>query len=214
MTGNEFFNILMEELKELPELNLQRIISFYKNKISIEISKGKIESEIINDFGDPHLICKKYKQLTYLDSIDEYDKTLFPSNFNEKKLYKHCNNNNFNNKTYNIKSSSKVDKFLKIFIIIFGIIVFFPIITSIVGIAIGIFGIALSLLSNSIDLLSGNSFPNFTNFSYIPEFISNFPYLAIILFTLGSFCLSIFFIFIFYYSCKFFFRLYKKLLTF
>ncbi|WP_455821789.1 hypothetical protein [Clostridium butyricum] len=48
MTRNEFFNILMDDLKELPELDLQKIVSFYKNKISIEVSKGKNEKEKMN----------------------------------------------------------------------------------------------------------------------------------------------------------------------
>ena len=60
MTQNEFFNIIMDELKELPEIELQKIISFYKNKISSEISLGKSEEDVISGFGDPYLICMKY----------------------------------------------------------------------------------------------------------------------------------------------------------
>ena len=41
MTQNEFFNILMDELKDLPELELQRIILFYKKILSYESSLNR-----------------------------------------------------------------------------------------------------------------------------------------------------------------------------
>ncbi|MBS5984255.1 DUF1700 domain-containing protein [Clostridium butyricum] len=251
MTRNEFFNILMDELKELPELDLQKIVSFYKNKISIEVSKGKNESEIIKDFGDPYLICKKYiNSSSYSEIIEEDHKTLSSTNINKnlsnndhidelsqikrtdyinpvnvesndesnRKNKDQNRNYNFNNdqnaNRYHTKSSPKVDKFLKLCIIILGIIVFCPILTSIAGIIIGILGVALSLLAGSIGILIGGTFTNLIGFPHIPQFITDFPYPAIVLFTIGSVCLSVFLICTFYYSCKFFFRLCKKLLDF
>lgn len=244
MTRNEFFNILMDELKELPELDLQKVVSFYKNKISIEVSRGKNESEIIKDFGDPYLICKKYiNSSSYSEIIEEDDKTLSSNNINKnlsnndhinelsqikrtdyinpvnvesnRKNKDQNRNYNFNNdqnaNRYHTKSSPKVDKFLKLCIIILGIIVFCPILTSIAGIIIGILGVALSLLAGSIGILIGGTFTNLIGF---PQFITDFPYPAIVFFTIGSVCLSVFLICTFYYSFKFFFRLCKKLLYF
>ena len=46
MTQKEFFNIIMDELKELPELELQKLISLYRNRISNEVLSGKSEEEV------------------------------------------------------------------------------------------------------------------------------------------------------------------------
>ena len=111
-------------------------------------------------------------------------------------------------------SSPHVDKLLKICIIILSIIIFFPFLTSILGTIIGILGVALSLLIGSIGILIGGTFTSLIGIPNIPQFIADFPYPAIVLTTLGSICLSIFLIFIFYYSCKLFFRLCQKIFSF
>ena len=84
MTQNEFFNIIMDELKELPELELQKLISFYKNKISTEVSHGKSEEEVIKSFGDPYLICLNCKN-NGMDTENSKDKYSISSNVNLKK---------------------------------------------------------------------------------------------------------------------------------
>lgn len=241
MTQNEFFNIIMDELKELPEIELQKIISFYKNKISSEISLGKSEEDVISGFGDPYLICMKYinhpldteineekkdtssKINLKKASGDDTNKDISISNINYiDPIYINKNDTtdgghyNFTESIKNDfkKSSPHVDKFLKICIIILSLIIFFPVITSILGIIIGILGVAVSLLAGSIGLLIGGTFTNLIGLPNIPQFIADFPYPAIVLFTLGSVCLSIFLILIFYYSCKLFFRLCSKILKF
>lgn len=240
MTQNEFFNIIMDELKELPELELQKLISFYKNKISTEVSHGKSEDEVIKSLGDPYLICHNYKN-NNIDIKNFKDECPIDSNINLKKVTPHdttknlnipndnyikpintiLNDNNTqkhdNKKNSSIKcshSSPHVDKLLKICIIILSIIIFFPFLTSILGTIIGILGVALSLLIGSIGILIGGTFTSLMGMPNIPQFIADFPYPAIVLTTLGSICLSIFLIFIFYYSCKLFFRLCKKVLGF
>lgn len=241
MTQNEFFNIIMDELKELPEIDLQKIISFYKNKISSGVSHGKSEEDVIADLGDPYLICMKYinqpldndmnkenidtssKINLKKTSGDNTKKEISTSNINYiNPIYIDENDNTYESKTNfaeNIKndfkkSSPHVDKFLKICIIILGLIIFFPVITSILGIIIGILGIAISLLAGSIGILIGGTFTNLIGLPNIPQFIADFPYPALVLFTLGSVCLSILLILAFYYSCKLFFRLCFKILNF
>lgn len=239
MTQNEFFNIIMDELKELPELELQEIISFYKSKICSEVLNGKNEEEIIKDFGDPYLICLNYKnnssntKFSKKDCIssninlkkkasDDVHNNIHISNINyidpinvipnNNNTDNHTNKRNINN-DYN-KSSPHVDKFLKICIIILGLIIFFPLLTSIIGIIFGILGAALGLFAGSIGILIGGTFTSIIGMPNIPQFIADFPYPVIVLFTLGSICLSILLILVSYYSCKFFFRLCKKIFDF
>jgi uncharacterized membrane protein len=61
MTQNEFFNILMDGLKDFPEIKLQDIISYYIHKFTLGLSAGKTEEEIINGLGNPNLIVNKYR---------------------------------------------------------------------------------------------------------------------------------------------------------
>lgn len=239
MTQNEFFNIIMDELKELPELKLQKIIFQYKEKISDGILHGKSEDEIISSFGDPYLICYNYKNnnsdseiltkeepISYQVNLKKISDNISTYNDKENIDYvqpidsihnnsnhsKNDNTNNINAKHNN--SSPHVDKLLKICIIILSLIIFFPLITSIIGIIIGILGVSISLLAGSVGILIGGTFTNLIGMPNIPQFIANFPYPAIVLFTLGSICLAIFLLFIFYYSCKLLFRLFKKLFSF
>ena len=232
MTQNEFFNIIMDELRDLPELKLQKIISKYQNIISEELLLGKNEDEIIAAFGDPYLICYNYKNNNADSEIEQTDKFI-SSSINLKKASDNMNSfkdtaninyiqpidniknhNKSNTKTEYSTSSPYVNKLLKICIIILSLIIFFPLITSIIGVIIGILGIAISLLTGSIGILIGATFTNIINIPNIPNYIGDFPYAAIILFTLGSICLSLFLLFVFYYSCKLIFRLLKRLFTF
>lgn len=61
MTQNEFFNILMDCLKDFPETKLQDIISYYENKFALGLASGKTEEEITNELDNPNLIAKKYR---------------------------------------------------------------------------------------------------------------------------------------------------------
>ena len=53
MNQNEFFNILMDGLKDFPEIKLQDIISYYENSFTLGLAAGKTEEEIINELGNP-----------------------------------------------------------------------------------------------------------------------------------------------------------------
>lgn len=323
MTQNEFFNILMDGLKDFPETKLQNIISYYQNNFSLGSSVGKTEEEVINELGDPNLIVNKYRN-EYLDapinseslsdgsginpnmdknyasnniiytkeedivtnnkSSDLYgdfktndrfnsissndNKNAFKSsssklndfkasdsyeeinsndsfynlntlesltdnqksnnnpinpntlNYNSNSSNYSFNNSNFNNQqnsnTNSNNTSNGISKFtvntiLKICIVILSLIIFFPVITGIIGCIIGLLGVAISILVASIGVLVGGTFTSFIGLPNVPAFVANFPYPVIVLFSLGSISLSILLILLFYYLCKFFVRILIKI---
>ena len=61
MNQNEFFNILMDDLKDFPEEKLQDIISHYEKKFTAGFISGITEEEIIKELGTPKLIVEKYR---------------------------------------------------------------------------------------------------------------------------------------------------------
>lgn len=56
MTQNEFFNILMDGLKDFPEIKLQDIISYYENYFKTRLTVGRTEDDIAKELGNPNLI--------------------------------------------------------------------------------------------------------------------------------------------------------------
>lgn len=69
MNQNEFFNILMDGLKDLPESKLRDIVSYYDNKFTHGETLGQTEEEIITELGNPNLIVNQYK-IEFLDIDD------------------------------------------------------------------------------------------------------------------------------------------------
>lgn len=276
MTKIEFFNILMDGLKDFPESKLNDIIYFYENKFSLGLSNGKSEFEIINELGDPNLIVSQYRNEYLENNIPSYsdnNNIIYDANFTEEivpsnptlsaienkdedlKLednfytfdkyesssnYENNENTNsqYNSGSFNNTDASQKDNYsndnyskdknssakkirldsnsiLRICIIVLSIIIFSPILTSILGFIIGIFGMAIGLLFGSIGILIGGTFTSFLGVPDVPQFIANFPFPVIVLFTLASIVLSIFFIILFYYITKAVFRglrhLFRKL---
>lgn len=322
MNQNEFFNTLMDGLKDLPEIKLQEIISYYENSFTVGLAAGKTEEEIVNELDNPTLIVTKYRKDDFATPInsesitDNVDITPIspkisindsnPNNnnfinndttFNKKQnivtdtndivsdfktndkfnnnnsnkinfegnnkstafetsncyedinsndskckfsnevslnLHKNnsnnnssytSNNSNFNN-TQNKNSNSNnfndqnpknkfshfnVNTILKICIAILSLIIFFPVITGVIGCVIGLFGVAISILVASIGVLISGTLTSFIGLPNIPMFVSNFPYPVLLLFSLGSILLSILLIILFCYLCKFFIQLSIKL---
>ena len=70
MNQNEFFNLLMDGLKDFPEIRLQDIISYYENNFALGLASGKTEQEIINELGNPNLIVDKYRKMLGHNSIE------------------------------------------------------------------------------------------------------------------------------------------------
>lgn len=244
MTKIEFFNIIMNGLKDFPEIKLQQIISYYENQFSIGTSYGKTESEIISKIGDPNLIVNKYRNDFLQNNISEsspHDNSIYSIEHTNENFYSNDNlkdddynigNSDSYDKSYNNKSNNKnkdynYEKYstssktstsknhinintniiLKIGILILALTIFSPIITGIIGFIIGILGLAISLFVGGIGLLAGGAFTNFLDLPNIPLFISNFPFPAIVLFALGTIILSILLIILFYYFCKWCFRI-------
>ena len=77
MNRNEFLRILRESLEmslEQDAINAQ--LDYYDKYISDEIKKGRSESDVIKELGDPRLIAKTIKTVnTNSDSLDDFGKT-------------------------------------------------------------------------------------------------------------------------------------------
>lgn len=230
MNKNEFFNILMDKLKDIPEKKLQTIILHYENLFDLEIQNGKSEEEIVESLGDINILINKYKDDTLLDdhiknSSDESSpiKIYIDNNSRPNKNYivstesfsntSNDENNNTNNtneniddstfyKNNNTKKNININSILKICILILSIIIFTPIFTTIIGVIIGIFGTAIGMFFGSIGLLIGGTFTSFAGIPTLPNFISNFPYPALVLFCLGTITLSIILFILFCYIIK------------
>lgn len=338
MDQNEFFNILMDGLKDFPEIKLQDVISYYENSFISGLATGKTEEEISNELGDPNLIVNKYRNeflktpinseyitndtgispVSNTNNIDNVniknfmideesfikDKIIVTDNstndtsryfktnnnfsnhkendfkaINELNSFKtsnsydginsndafydlnisdlcadnhetnykssnsnktnfnsnvesdfSSNNNNENNTNGNSNQNSdydsdsfnkkntknKISKFnvnsiLRISIAILALIIFFPVITGIIGCILGLLGVSISILVGSIGLLVGGTFTNFIGLPNVPMFVANFPYPVIVLFSLGSISLSILLTLLFYYLCKFFIQISIKI---
>jgi len=89
MSQNDFFNILMDGLKDLPEAQLRDIISYYDNKFTHGLTLGKPEEEIIAQLGNPNLIVNQYRS-EFLDTItnsEPFNNTdMKTESFNTEKL--------------------------------------------------------------------------------------------------------------------------------
>ena len=223
MNQNEFFNILMDGLKDFPEIKLQDIISYYENNFRLGLASGKTEQEILSELGDPNLIVNKYRNEDL--ETPTRDAYITPDNNNNNNNNNYSNyNSKFNNNRSSDSNSSNfndqipknktsqfnVNTLLKISIVILSLIIFFPVITGIIGCIFGLLGVAIGILFGSIGLLIGGTFTSFVGGPNVPMFVANFPYPVIVLFSLGSISLSIILSLIFYYLCKFFIRISVK----
>lgn len=232
MNKNEFFNLLMDELKDIPEKRLQNIIWHYENLFDLEIQNGKSEEEIVESLGDISALINKYKDEAFLSDhiknssnesshidIDKDNNPAPNENYivstegvsntsNDENKYAYTNNTNENKndstvyKINNTKKSVNINSILKICILILSIIIFTPVFTSIIGIIVGIFGTAIGMFFGSIGLLIGGTFTSLASLPAIPGFISNFPYPALVLFCLGTITLSVILLILFYYATK------------
>lgn len=228
MNKNEFFNFLIDSLKDIPEKKLQDIILYYENLFDSEMSSGKSENEIVNNLGNLDVLIKKYKDDSIINepvidmtepffNTELYDNNdlKFPKSYiipnesnNNDNSYSSTNSKSTDNDSSNsipnttIKKTVSTNSILKVGILILSIIVFAPILTSILGVVMGVFGSAIGLLLGSIGVLIGGTFTSFAGIPNIPHFISNFPYPVLVLFCLGSITLSIMLFILFFYLVK------------
>ena len=160
--------------------------------------------------SNDHLIL--LMKVILMTNNNNKDYSNYNSNFNNNQS-SDSNSNNFNNQNSKNKISQfNVNTFLKICIVILALIIFFPVITGIIGFIFGLLGVAIGILVGSIGLLIGGTFTSFVGLPNVPMFVANFPYPVIVLFSLGSISLSIFLTLLFYYLCKFFIRISIKVL--
>ena len=103
MNQNEFFNILMDGLKDFPESKLRDIIFYYDNKFNHGLALGKTEEEIVTELGNPNLIVNQYRN-EFLDTIDN------PELFTTDSYETFTNTENFNNEKlkYDLTSDNDV----------------------------------------------------------------------------------------------------------
>ncbi|OOM78549.1 hypothetical protein CLPUN_19110 [Clostridium puniceum] len=110
MSQNEFFNILMDGLKDFPESKLRDIISYYDNKFNHGLTLGKTEEEIVTELGNPNFIVNQYIS-EFLDAVDnsKLSNTDNYSTFtNTEKFTDDTNNTNNNNNSSN-DSNNPID---------------------------------------------------------------------------------------------------------
>lgn len=69
MSKNEFLDILHEQLSgQLPEGAVAAHIQYYRNYIEEQQQKGRSESEVLNELGDPRLIARTLLDTETIDS--------------------------------------------------------------------------------------------------------------------------------------------------
>ena len=64
MTRNEFIEILKNNMTTLDESVVFDKLKYYNDYIDAEISKGRVEEDVINELGDPRLIAITIKEVT------------------------------------------------------------------------------------------------------------------------------------------------------
>lgn len=90
MNRYEFIENLMQALKNnISDKELNNQLDYYKNYINDEISKGRKESEIVDELGDPKLIAKTIISLQ--NDNDNSEKPYTNDNMNEDN--NHSSNN-------------------------------------------------------------------------------------------------------------------------
>jgi uncharacterized membrane protein len=71
MNKKEFFEQLREELKDLPESDLNEILSDYEEHFEIGKTKKRSEKEIIEKLGDPTIIAKEFKTIVLVKKAEQ-----------------------------------------------------------------------------------------------------------------------------------------------
>ena len=210
MTQNEFFNILMDELKDLPECMLYEITCYYQDYFSKNLAYGKSEDEIIKELGNPVLIANKLIQENAVDNsffAEPKIEQSFNSSINEIEVsnsntIKKAKSNNFN-----------INTILKLGIITLLILFFAPSVINLGSILLYICKICTQLILNGLNLgYSENLNFFFHSPIIISDFILSLPNNSLILFSIGTIFLSLSFILIIFRLFRFVFITFKNLL--
>lgn len=210
MTQNEFFNIIMDELKDFPECTLYEITCYYQAYFSENLAYGKSEDEIIKELGDPVLIANK------LIKENAVDNSFFAGPKIEQSSNSSINEMEISNSNTIKKSESNnfnINTILKLGIITLLILFFAPSLINIGSILLYLCKICTQLILRGLNL-GYNENLNFFFHSpiVISDFILSLPNNSLTLFSIGTIFLSLSFMLIIFRLFRFVFITFKNLL--
>ncbi len=235
MTRNDFFNLLMDRLQYIPEKKLQKIITYYNDLFDMETEKGKSEEEIINSLGNIELLIDTIKSTSdySFDSISKSSELPSDISNNQDDYYKDTSLNKEKTdnilseipQAYTVDNSDKhikplhnnstnnvfINRILKAGILILFVIIAFPLLSTLAGFVLGLFGASIGLFAGSLGILIGRSFFNLASIPQMPAFITTLPYPALIFLCLGTMSLGIVLFFSLFYITKMVFVLLKHI---
>lgn len=220
MRKNEFINILINGLIQMPKEQRDDIISQYEEHFDIGISNGKSEQEIIQDLGNPYEIIQRYNgKISNTPNESEYE---YKPNFTtESKESDNTTRNYTNNSYYNYEpvKSKKSDRsvLLIIFLIIVGLIVS----PGIVGVVFAIIAALFSGIIFSIALTFSSIllfFAKLLNTGHLKDMLGSvldqIPMASTVFFLIGNIALTILSFIIVIQILKFLWYLTKKFFVF
>jgi len=183
MDRYEFLKILSDGLISFPEKERNEILYDYEEHFRVGGSRGKSDSEIIMELGDPYMIVAQYKY-NYSNNYTESKNT---DNFNNS--YYNSNPNYSQDNDYYKNKKSPLPQPLKIVVLVAIIVTCLPVIGSIVSFIIGLYGTSIGLVIGGIGMMLGGITGSIaSSFIYIPASI---PLSALILVGIGTICLGI-----------------------
>lgn len=185
MTKYEFLRIIEEGLEDFPPTSLEEILYDYEEHFTNARNDGKLDSEIIEELGDPYTIVNQYRNGYIQEPINKNENT-YTNNPNSQNTY---TNNYENNKHESTNNSA--NRILKIIILILIIFLAGP---TLFGLFIGIASLLLAFMSipyiatfAGITAFIGKLGFNILGFR-VPEvnILTDLPTSVIILVTIGS----------------------------
>lgn len=193
MTKDQFISILSQGLYDFPANERMEIIYDYEEHFRVGKENGKTDEEIIGELGDPYTICSQYKA-NYEMNGNEYNTRQQYNNQYRKDSY----DNTRYNRPYN--SDDGFSKAMKIIGIIALVIICLPVIPTMAGLILGIFGISIGLFVGGLGTIIGG----LVGTAAIP-FISipfSVPLIGVVLLGIGLSILGVLIFFFGLFVCK------------
>lgn len=136
MTRYEFIENLKSNLSTLNKNLVDDKIKYYNDYIDAEVKKGRSETDVLNELGDPRLIAKTIKEVSGEDvsSIDYNTDDMKTERDNFNRRYSENTSSNGSNRRqgrygspyyYSTSGIGCVIAALVVFIIVYGILSFF-----------------------------------------------------------------------------------------
>ena len=102
MSRNDFLKNLREALSQsLDNQTVNNQIDYYDKYISDEINKGRSESEVLDELGDPRLIAKTIQTVNRAGNVIQDGNTDNTYNSNNQNAYNNNNQNTYENQNRN-----------------------------------------------------------------------------------------------------------------